>query len=85
MALTGITALPSTPSIDSVGNVYVHTDGGYVYGLSGADGTTMWSYNSGATSPTTISASDVVIGTDGTLYVQESTTGKLLALMLDGV
>ena len=75
MNFTGV--LATTPTVDSVGNVYVHTRGtgnGMVYGFNGTTGATMWTYAGGSSSSTTHWQPSVTIGSDGTLYVPDATT-----------
>jgi outer membrane protein assembly factor BamB len=73
--------IESSPLIDAVGNVFVHTIGGDVYGLNGVTGATMWHYVVTGSSKNAAAQSSLSLGPDGVLYAAESGTGKVYALV----
>ncbi len=71
----------TTPVVDGAGNVYLKGRD-MVYGLNGNNGTTMWSHSLNVTGKSAYQTEPAVaIGSDGTLYFQDShPTGSIFAV-----
>jgi outer membrane protein assembly factor BamB len=74
-------SLNSTPLIDAVGNVYIRAEGGIITGLNGATGAIMWQYTLPGVAKNSGAQSTMSLGPNGILYVAESGTGKVYALV----